>query len=201
MKKLITTICMVSIVATISAQNNDCKYEKNELDKFTHKKIVLTKWEYLTTLLGNMKEYVPSVRCLKEDTLKQLILNIDGNYFTSFKPTKEEIDSAIVVPIGSKAVFLMEDQKSVELTITKNLNSNGDYTSPYTGDNKSEKFRVHWNIDIYYPLDNNAIKAFTSQGATAIRVFFKNNKYTDYNIHKKKYGAIQHLMNCISQAE
>ena len=199
MKKLITSICVILAVAGASAQNDDCKYDKNELDKFTHKKIVWTKWEKLTILFAVTRDYVPSVRCTQEDTLKELVVYVDGYYFTNFKPTKEEIDSNLVIPAGSKIMILMEDQKTVELATAKQLNSTGEYTSPYTGDNRSEKFRVYWHLGISYPLNDNAIKALSAQGATAMRVFLKNDKYTDYNIHKKKYGTLQHLMTCIMQ--
>ncbi len=198
MKKLIVSAFLIMVAFPCISQNSDCKYDKNEVDKFTHKKILWTKWEKLTTLFGNLKEYVPQVRFVKEDTLKQLILFVDGYYYTNFKPTKEDIDSAKIIPAGSKLIILLEDQKSYELATAKPLNSSGDYVSPYTGDNKSEKYQVHWHIGIQYPLDEFAIKMLLAQGATAMRVYFGKDTYSDYNIHKKKYNTFQQLISCIN---
>lgn len=79
------------------------------------------------------------------------------------------------------------------------MHSYGDFEAPFTGENKSEKFRVHWNIQILYPLSSDAIKALSAQGTTAMQISLKNERYNDYNIHKKKYGVIQRLVNCIGQ--
>jgi hypothetical protein len=191
----IITILLVVFHASLCAQSNDCKYDKNEVDKFTNKKIIWTKWEHLSQLIS--REYAPDIRCIVEDTTKQLLISVNGYSFTYDKPTQGQLDSFLVVLSGSKAIFLMEDGKPVELATAKDCHSTGEFKPPYTGDNSSDKFRISWNIGLYYRLDANAINALAAQGVTTVRIFYKPEDHRDYIVAKKKYNSLQNIIYCI----
>lgn len=194
-KNALLIILSLLFQASLFAQTNDCKYDKNEVDKFTNKKIIWTKWEHLSQLIS--REYAPDVRGIVEDSIKQLLVSVNGYSFTYDKPTQARIDSYLVVPSGSKAIFLMEDGKPFELTTANEYHSTGEYKPPNTGDNTSDKFRISWNVALYYKLDINAIKTLAAQGVTTLRIFYKPENHQDYIVAKKKYSSIQNLMNCI----
>jgi hypothetical protein len=195
MKKSITIILMLIFQANLFAQTEECKYDKNEVDKFTNKKIIWTRWEHLSPLIS--REYAPDVRGIVEDTLKQLLVYVNGYTYTYDKPTQARLDSFLVVPSGSKLIFLMEDGKPFELTTTKEFHSTGEFKPPYTSDNKSDKYRINWQISLFYKLDINAIKTLAAQGVTNVRIFYKPENHQDYTVGKKKYSTLQSLMNCI----
>jgi len=195
MKNTFTVILVLLIQSSLCAQTNGCKYDKNEVDKFTNKKIIWTKWEHLSQLIS--RDYAPDVRCVVDDSTKQLLLGFNGVSFTYDKPTQASLDSFLVVHLGSKAIFLMEDGKSFELTTDKELHSTGEYDPPYTKDNSSDKFKINWHLTLVYNLDINAIKTLAAQGVTTIRIFYKPENHQDYIVAKKKYATIQNLMACI----
>src|SRR6478609_10298017 len=79
-KPFLIIILTLLFQAILCAQTNECKYDKNEVDKFTNKKIIWTQWEHLCPLIS--KDYAPDVRCTVEDTVKQLLFYVNGYSFT-----------------------------------------------------------------------------------------------------------------------
>ena len=194
-KSLLIIILTLLFQASLYAQTNECKYDKNEVDKFTNKQIIWTQWEHLSPLIS--RDYAPDVRCTVEDTVKQLLFYLNGYSYTYDKPTQSGIDSFIIVPSGSKAILLMEDGKPFELTTDKQIHSTGEYQAPHTGDNTSDKFRLNYHVTLIYKLNIHAIKTLAAQGVTTIRIFYTSENHQDYTVAKKKYYTIQNLMNCI----
>ncbi len=194
-KKSFTIIMALLLHACLFAQPDDCKYDKNEIDKFTNQKIVWTKWERLAPLIS--REYAPDVRCIIQDSIKQLIVSVSEYSTTYDKPTQGYLDSFIIVPAGSKAIFLMEDGKPFELKTAKECHSTGEYKPPHTGDNTSDKYAINFRVVLMYGLDINAIKTLSAQGVTTLRIFYKPENHQDYTVAKKKYATLQNLMNCI----
>ena len=194
-KKTFIIIMALLFHAGLFGQTGDCKYDKNEIDKFTSKKIIWTKWEHLSPLIS--REYAPDVRCIVEDSLTQLIVAVSGYSETYDKPTQGRLDSFIIVPAGSKAIFLMEDVKPFELSTAKEYHSTGEYTPPRTGSNSSDKYVINYRIALMYDLNNSSIKTLSGQGVTTLRIFYKPENHQDYTVAKKKYATLQNLMNCI----
>ncbi len=124
-------------------------------------------------------------------------MSVSGYSNTYDKPTQGHLDSFIIVPAGSKAIFLMEDGKPFELTTPKEYHSTGEFTPPRTGSNSSDKYVINWRIALIYDLDINAIKTLSGQGVTTVRIFYKPENHQDYTVAKKKYATLQNLMNCI----
>lgn len=198
MKKLSTSTCVLLLLATnIFAQNDECKYDKNEVDKFTNKKVIWTKWERLQPLIS--RDFAPDVRCTIQDTLKQLLVSMEGTDKIYEKPTNEFLENYIVVPIESKAMLLLEDNKPFELNTAKECRASCTYQPVYTNSSNTSVnyYSLSWRLVIFYPLNTVAIQKLSSQGATEMRVYFKPEKYQDYKISKKKYSIIQNLVNCI----
>jgi hypothetical protein len=196
MKKNSLLIILILIFQTsLYAQTSECQYDKNEVDKFTNKKVIWTKWEHLSPLIT--RDYAPDVRCTVEDTVKQLLFYINGYWLSNDKPTQAGIDNYLIVPQGSKTILLMEDGKTVELIAEQEFHSTGDYMLPRSNGNATDQFRINYHLALMYKLNDNVIKTLGGQGATGIRIYYKSENYHDYTIGKKKYATIQTLMKCI----
>lgn len=97
MKKLLTVLLLSMTIISVS---QNCKYEKNDIDKFTGK---------MTKLTNDIKFFESSksvgfIRIQKEDTKFQIIFVCDG----SFNVRKSIKD-------GSELSFLLENNKAIIL--------------------------------------------------------------------------------------
>lgn len=195
MKKHLLIILLLLCQASLYAQTGECEYDKNEMDKFTNKKVVWTKWGHLAPLIS--RDYAPDVRGVVEDTVKQLIFLVSNVVFTNDKPSVEKIEQYRVVPPGSKALLLLENGKTVELVTDTELHSRGNYDLPRKGGNSTDQYRVNYSVALIYKLTEDAMKTLASQGVTNLRIYFKPDVYEDYTVGKKKYATIQNLVACL----
>ncbi len=194
-KNLMVIILAVLFHTSLLAQSSECQYDRNEVDKFTNKKIIWTKWEHLSPLIS--REYAPDVRGVVEDTVKQILFYVNKYHFTNDKPTEEGINNYIVVPPGAKALLLLENGKTLELTTDKEIHSTGNYDLPRRGGNNSDQFRINYHVTMMYRLTKDAIKTLAGAGVTNIRIYYKAENFEDYTVAKKKTATVQNLMNCI----
>src|ERR1039457_4009552 len=136
MEKVITTIAlaaafvMLSVVET-NAQKDDCKYQTNEVDKFTKKKILATKWDRFTKFMAQ-----PTfVSGIAEGDKKYVGIKIVSTSNSSqSKPSNEDVNNSIssmYIPMGAKITVLMADQSTIELKTEQETRGTWDYTAPH----------------------------------------------------------------------
>ncbi|MBI2722926.1 MAG: hypothetical protein HYX39_12195 [Bacteroidetes bacterium] len=173
MKKIILTLFTGSILlGNAFAQKADCKYQTDETDKFTKKKILWTKWDNFTKFLG------PSA-------LVCGIAEGDKKY--------HDLNNSLVVPSGSKIMILLGDQSTVELKTGQETKGSSSYEAPGSGNNNTDKYFVSTTTTIKYILDDSAIKTLITKNPTSVRVETANGNY-DYEFGKKDF---EDAINCI----
>ncbi len=190
-KKNLLTILAFFITSQILAQNSNCKYSRNEIDKFTKVKILITKPQRFTKFF----DAAAFVYGVAEGEKKSLGVQIVTKKYLANKPSQADLDEAVVVPKGSKIIILLEDESTLELTTDTPYNGSSIFENPRTGGNGSKGYQVITTTAIKYPVNETSSKVLTSKPAKSVRVAVENANY-DYDFAKKETGAIQDILKC-----
>lgn len=180
------------ITSKVVAQNSNCKYSRNEIDKFTKVKILVTKPQRFTKFL----DAYASIYGVAEGDKKSLGVQIVTKKYLANKPSQVDLDEAVVVPKGSKIIVLLEDESTLELTTDTTYNGSSIFENPRTGGNGSNGYQIITTTAIQYPVNETSFKALTSKAAKSVRVTIGNANY-DYNFAKKETAAVQDVLRCI----
>jgi len=181
MKKLITLI-LLCIPAFLFAQK--CKYEMNELDKFTGKIVKLTKKE----MILNAWDATMYFQCRREGDNIFLIFEFWHCAYSKVEMPK--------IQKGQKLMFLLSDGSSIELESADDI----------TGTPKNYLVSIpptYCSIlsQASYPATPESVEKLLRNTVSVIR-FYKtegNGKegYKDYEIKKKNNEDIVDLLKCV----
>ena len=175
-----------------AAQKSECKYSRNEIDKFTKVKILVTKLQRITKFF----DAAAFVYGVAEGEKKSLGVQIVTKKYLASRPSQADLDEAVIVPKGSKIIILFEDESTFQLVTDTAYNGSSIFDSPRSGGNSNNAYEVITTTSIQYPVNENSIKTLTSKAAKSIRVAIGNSNY-DYNFGKKETGAVQEILTCI----
>ncbi len=189
-----TFLIIIAFIITLQAvaQKSDCKYSRNEVDKFTKVKILVTKPQRFTKFF-DAAAYVYGVA---EGDKKSLGVQIVTKKYIANKPSQADLDEAVVVPKGSKLIILLEDENTSELTTDTTYNGSSIFDSPKSGGNGSNGYMIITTTAIKYPVNETSLKVLTSKAVKSVRVAIGSANY-DYDFAKKETGAVQDLLKCI----
>lgn len=191
MRKILLFAMLIPVISAY-AQKSDCKYQTDDVDKFSKKKILWTKWDNFTKLLG------PSalVCGISEGDKKYLGIRLLTSRKLPDKPSKSDLDDALMIPAGSKIILLLADQSTIELKTEKDSKGKSTYDPPKTGNNQTDKYVVNTTTDIFYTLDANSIKIFTTKEINSARVETGNGNF-DYEFGKKDHADFLNAIKCV----
>lgn len=165
---LLLAACMAS------ASYAQCKYERNEVDKFTKDKVVVTRAK--SPLFGAMVEYF--------DFRSQA-----GSYFIDIHSSvRRDFDG---VPDGATLMFMLANDSVVEAKAT-----HGAPVLPRMVGNMMAYF-----FDCTYAIDRAGLERMQASPVTAMR-FYHYTSYSDVEVKKTaRQERMQKAIICLLQAE
>jgi hypothetical protein len=176
----------------VSAQN--CKYVKNEIDKFTKKKVIITKSEKIVATLNTSGFYT-----VKQDG-DNYYIEFDYLVQTSFSGTSNA-EKNITIKQNDQLMFLLENDEVVTLTSSKTVQTE---MKP----NMATKM-INWELnDVAYPVTKEQLSALQSAKTKTLRIYRTNGfdgqnagqqDFMDVEIKKGNQDAIQNLIQCVLQ--
>jgi hypothetical protein len=189
MKHILLTI-ITAISINSYAQN--CKYEKNEIDKFTKKKVVITKSEKVFGTVNTSGFY-----SVKQDG-DNYYIEFDYLVQTSFSGTSR-VATNIAVKEKDQLMFLLENDEVVTLesssTVQTQMKSN------------MASGLVNWELnDVMYPITKEQLTVLQSAKTKTLRIYrtigydaqnFGQQDFMDVDIKKGNQDDIQRLIQCV----
>ena len=183
----------LTLASTISFGQN-CNYEKNEIDKFTKKKVVETKREKLFGTLNSSGFY----------TVKQegdnFYLEFDYLVQSSFSGASR-VATNIAVKEKDQLMFLLENDEVVTLESSSTVQSQ---MKP----NLSSGL-VNWELnDVKYPITLEQLKTLQSAKTTTLRIYrtigfdaqnIGQQESMDVDIKKASQDDMQQMIQCVIQ--
>ena len=192
MKKLITLLVLIaaSLVST-DAWAAKCKYKWETTNYRTGEKVLWTNWIMNRAFytVGNIYGFVAGV---SEGDKKYLSLQIRSPAGRlNHRPSKAEIDAAMVIPEGAKLSVLLGDGTIYDLFAERHI----------VGDTKfiahaHDSYSLNSLAIIRFELDPAALAALNGQKATDLRLHTPNRNY-DISFGKKPSDKIQKSLACV----
>ena len=168
MKNLILTslLLLLSVLQTFS---QDCKYDKNEIDKFNGKLILETK---KTTVYANSLD----------PQMKSMFFRFSQIDSLNFLEVSKWYSSIISVNKSDKFLLKLDNGQLIELESMKYS-----IATPYSG---------KWHIDIDYFLSKENLKFLQNNLITEVRIYTTDG-YIEESVNSKNSIKIKSSSNCI----
>ena len=177
---------------SVFAQN--CKYEKNEIDKFTKKKVVVTKSEKVFTSLNTSGFYTVK----QED--ENFFIEFDYLVQTSFSGTSKA-ETNITIKEKDQLMFLLENDEVITLV------SSSTVQTQMKPNMASQLVNCELN-DVAYPITLDQLKTLQSSKTKTLRIYrtigydaqnIGQQEYMDVDLKKGDQDDIQMLIQCVIQ--
>ena len=183
----------LTLASTLSFGQN-CKYEKNEIDKFTKKKVVVTKSEKVFATLNTSGFYT-----VKQDG-DNYYIEFDYLVQTSFSGTSNA-EKNIAIKQNDELLFLLENDDVVTLKSSKTVQTQ---MKP----NMATQL-VNWELnDVSYPITKEQLSTLQSAKTKTLRIYrtigfdgqnIGQQDFMDVDIKKGNQDDIQKLIQCVLQ--
>ena len=183
----------LTLASTFSFGQN-CKYEKNEVDKFTKKKVIITKSEKVFSTLNTSGFYT-----VRQEGDK-FFIEFDYLVQTSFSGTSR-VASNIAVKEKDQLMFLLENDEVVTLesstTVQTQMKPN------------MQSGLVNWELnDVVYSITKEQLTILQSANTKTLRIYrtigydaqnLGQQEFMDVDIKKASQGDIKNLIQCVLQ--
>ncbi len=202
MKTLITVLTMALAFFSVSdSRAADCKYQWDTNNYRTGESVLWTRWvknkRMITTGVYGLLSGV-----LEGDNKYLALQTVAFDGFTTVRPSKEDIDSAMVIPDNAKLSILMADGTIFDLFAEHGVI--GDTSVVVNGSELDEDFEFGRQDGYSYKshsivkfrLDDAAIAALNGQLATDMRLHATGKNY-DITFGSKPSDKIQEVLACI----
>lgn len=171
------------LLLTISAIGQNCKFEKNEIDKFTGKFTKITKAEKVIGTFFTSGEF--SVKRI--DTSFFFTFDYVLSSYSKFEPYS--------ISEGAQLIFLFENGETVTLKSVDNIQGTKKTTVGIP------PVYSCYLTNVSYTISKNDIETFFKSKVKSIR-FYRNESngkedYIDNDIKKKNQDDIQSLVKCL----
>ena len=200
MKSLI--VLLVTFLALATAQDAaaaGCKYQENVTDKFTKVVTRWTKWnELMNGWSRNFRPFSPIISAHSVDGDVHLLLKIEHFTQKTREPAAIEIEDIIYVLEGAPLLIMMADDSIVELASMSEVRTDAYVVTPgeqHAAD--SNMYHTRASAVIKYTLDEETVKALSSQPAIKLRLTMAN-KELDFEVHKKSVDDVRTALECVS---
>jgi hypothetical protein len=190
---LATTV--VAALASGSVWAADCKFDTDEVDKFTKVRTLVTRRNSLESFWGDTSKDEQKdiyVSAYYRDGYQALNLQIMFTRYVDRMPPSYELRNAIVIPKNSPLLVMMADGNIVTLNSLYPIDA--DARATYTSIGVS----IDSGASIYYPLNDELIAALSSQAAAKIRVQAADMHY-DFEVHEKSRDDIGNAIRCVQE--
>ncbi len=169
MKKILTLLLILG--GSLMSFAQDCKYEVEELDKFTKEETKVTKHEVLWNHL------------VTGDNLSIKAKSVNGEKSLLFRNSERD---AFNIKVDSKAIFLFSDDETLTLDAEK------DAESIY------QKADKRWVCNFSYKLSEEQAALLSKKTVTDIRIYTAEG-HLEKAIKDERQGNIKSIMRCISK--
>jgi hypothetical protein len=186
----LAALCMLSF----NAFSQNCKYEKNEIDKFTKKKVVITKSEKVFYTLNTSGFYT-----VKQDG-ENYYIEFDYLVQTSFSGTSNA-EKNISIKQNDQLMFLLENDEIVTLVSANTVQTQ---MKP----NMTSQL-VNWELnDVSYPISLEQLKTLQSAKTKTLRIYrtigydaqnIGQQENMDVDIKKASQDDMQKMIQCVIQ--
>lgn len=189
LKRAAVACCALAAVLVATPAMAKCKYQADMTSIVTNESVRWTNWTMFSMMITT-KDYA-LVNGMSEGERKYVGLRLHVQNSAPERPTKEDLDSAVVIPEGAKALFLMADDSVVELQSEEEQ----------VGDTDLVMKGVH-NYDIVtdtivrFPTTAEDLEALTAQRVKQIRLATTNGDL-DFEFGKKGSKKMQKVLECI----
>ena len=186
-----TAISLLLVCATANAAK--CKFETDTTSALTGEKVQWTKWEDFK-LINTQVGYLAAVA---EGDQKYLALQVVTFDYRPDRPTKQDLDTAMVIPAGSKLMLLMTDDSVVEVQTDEEVIGDSEIHAPGTFHNDmTSDFMVKTYTVVKYPLNADALAELTANGVMTLRQTTSEGD-RDYTISEKRADTLQEAFACV----
>ncbi|KAA9340111.1 hypothetical protein [Adhaeribacter soli] len=169
MTRILMLIFALFLTTDLIAQN--CKFEKNEVDKFTHKKVIIT--EPYMIWRDSWSGSNMTVQGYKSDSLKWI----------RFRYSSTSIFS---IHQKSKLILLFEDGSTVDLFNIESIVADPIHAGSMT----------RWVAFVSYGFTDDIEKKILSKKITSIRLYTADG-YIDKEVKGKDSNSFKDAINCI----
>ena len=191
MKSLITLlIATTTLFASTDVWAAKCKYRWDTINYRTGEKVRWTGWTMNRMVI---MPNTPLMSAIVEGDKMFLGLQVasSGKGASSTRPTKQDIDTAMLIPEGAKLSLLMEDESIYDLFAERDV----------VGDTgmhvKARDKYTFWSTAIVrFPLDAAAMAALSAQKVKDLRLHTPERNY-DFSFGKKPSDKLQRALACI----
>lgn len=201
MKTLTTVLTMALAFFSASDAWADCKYQWDTHNYRTGEKVLWSRW-VMNKRINTSGVYGLLSGVLEGDEryLALQIVAFDG--FSEARPSKEDIDSAMVIPDNAKLSILLADGSIFDLFADREVV--GDTSIVVNGSELDGDFQIgredgysfKSHSIVKFPLDDAAIAALKAQLATDMRLHATGKNY-DITFGSKPSDKIQEAIACI----
>jgi len=192
MKTFITFLILIAVsFGSTDAWAAKCKYKWETTNYRTGEKLLWTTW------IMNRAFYTPDkpygfVAGVSEGDRKYLSVQIRSPEIRlNHRPSKAEIDAAMVIPEGAKLYVLLGDVTIYDLFAERHIVGDTSFTA-----NANNNYLLNSLAIIRFELDAAAIAALNGQRATDLRLHTPGRNY-DISFGKKPSDKIQKSLACV----
>ena len=187
---LALSLAVPMLFASAGANAAKCKFQTDTSNVFTGEKIRWTNWD--TFKLRIEKDHYVLISGISEGERRYLGLRAHVSKVQVNRPTKADLDSALVVPDAGKLSILLSDDSVLELHVDQGVIGDSDFELL-----KSGEYSLNTDAIIKYSLNS-----YTMQAMSAQRIKQLTLETVDGNVdfefsgkgsskHKEKFACIQ----------
>jgi len=189
---------MLVLASGQNAAAADCKYQENVTDKFTKVVTRWTKWnELMNGWTRNFREYSPIISVHSLDGDVQLLLKIEYFIQGTKEPVDIEIEDVIYVLEAAPLLIMMADKSVTKLLSMGEVRTDAYVVPPEEQRSvESNMYYTRAAAVIKYALDEETMKALSSQSATKLRLTMAN-KDLDFDVHEKSVDDLSLAIRCV----
>ncbi|MFZ9023043.1 MAG: hypothetical protein ACO2ZA_08145 [Litorivicinaceae bacterium] len=193
MKKTISLLILVAaLFGGTGVWAADCKYKWETANYRTGEKVLWTKWIMNRAFYTEDKPY-GLVAGVAEGDKKYLGLQLRSpEVRLDHRPSKAEIDAAMVIPEGAKLSVLFGDGTIYDLFAERQVIGDTSFKA-----HANNKYSLESRAIVRFALDAAAFAALSGQKATDLRLHTPARNY-DISFGKKPSDKIQKSLACIA---
>jgi len=185
----ILVVAISSLLATAVADAAKCKYQTDTVNVFTGDKIRWTKWAAFKLTWVETHSALNSA--ISEGDRKYLGLRLHLTKTLQYRPTKDDLDNALVIPAASKLSLVMADSSILELYTENETIGDSDFRLVNAG-----QYTITTNAIVKYSLNDYTIKALTAQRVKQLTIQAAGSDI-DFEFGKKGSKKLQSTLACL----
>lgn len=189
LKKSLVLASATAALLAAGPASAKCKYQVDMPSIVTGEQVRWTNWSTFKLVFSSEKFAV--VNGMIEGDTRYVGLRVHVTNSMPERPSKEDLDTALIIPEGAKALFLMADDSVVELQSTEHFVGDSDFAVHGAHD-----YNLSSETIARYPVTADDLTALTAQRVKQIRLSTVDGDL-DFEYGKKGSKKMQAVLECI----